>query len=303
MSRLLGAMKLKIREIVLLEQRPVCYLDLRNFEINGKKYQMNHGTIRNNISKLKKSGVIELAFRSKPAFYTIPGKKFSKSMTHDRMGAAINTVIDESLLRQTPIYKWLKNRPTHKQSLHNIRLTFEATGIWNIFSKIYPTLVNPDNKDIKLPTLLFFDYIDVIVTIHHTDTVSVAISCSYKPIVVDIKDIFKLSEALIRTELHLKEANSDSGSIGFPIPCYNKWIVKMWHFGVDTIDEYGKEEFRVTFEESISDLYRIYTKRMEDGKNIVRVEHQEYPNQEYADVLVQKLFPAGRLVDPDKMTE
>jgi hypothetical protein len=121
---------------------------------------------------------------------------------------------------------------------------------------------------------LFFDYIDVIVTIHHTDTVSVAISCSYKPIVVDIKNIHNLSEALIRTELHLKEANFksnnyDSSSSGFTIPSYNKWIVKMWHFGVD---EYGKEEFHVTFEEGMSDLYRIYTKRMKDGKNILRLE-------------------------------
>ena len=98
-------MKLKIREIVLLEQRPVCFLDLMKFEINGEKYEMNHGTISNNISKLRKTGEVELAFRSKPAFYTIPGKKFSKSMTQDCMGAVINTVINESLLRQTPIYK------------------------------------------------------------------------------------------------------------------------------------------------------------------------------------------------------
>jgi len=57
MSRLSSAMKLKIREIVLLEQRPVCYIDLMKFEINGEKYEMDHGTFRNNISKLRKSGV------------------------------------------------------------------------------------------------------------------------------------------------------------------------------------------------------------------------------------------------------
>jgi hypothetical protein len=298
MSRLLGAMKLKIREIVLIEQRPFSFVDFRAFEVAGEKYEMKDGTFRNNISKLRKVGVVELAFRSKPAFYTIPGKKFSKSMTQDHMGAVINTVINEPLLRQTPIYKWLKNRPTHKQSLHNIRLTFEATGIWNTFSKVYPTLVNPDNKDIKLPTLLYFDYIYVIVTIHQTDTVSVAIACSFRPIAIDIPDLLQLCEVLTRTEIRLA---NDSHSI--TIPRYTKWIVKMWHFGVDTIDEYGKEEFHVTFEEGMSDLYRIYTKRMKDGKNIVRLEHQEYPNQGYADALVQKLFPDGHLVDPDNMKE
>ena len=37
---------------------------------------------------------------------------------------------------------------------------------------------NPGNQDVRLPILTFFDYIDVRVTSHHTDTVSVAISCS-----------------------------------------------------------------------------------------------------------------------------
>jgi hypothetical protein len=45
---------------------------MRKFEINGQTYEMNHGTFRNNISKLRKAGVVELTFRSKPAYYTIP---------------------------------------------------------------------------------------------------------------------------------------------------------------------------------------------------------------------------------------
>jgi len=39
---------------------------------------------------------------------------------------------------------------------------------------------------------------------------------------------------------------------------------------------------------------------MKDGKNIVRVEHQEYPNQECADAIVRKLFPNGRLIGVDE---
>ena len=37
---------------------------------------------------------------------------------------------------------------------------------------------------------------------------------------------------------------------------------------------------------------------MKDGKNRVRAEHHEYPNQEYADALVRKLYPDGYLVVP-----
>src|SRR5205823_14909842 len=162
-SKILGAMKLKIHEIVLKEQRPFSLSDLKKFEIGGKKYEIGYGTLRNNISTLVKTGFIEPAFRSRPAFYTIPGKKFDKSMTLDHTGVP-NAIIDESILKQTPVYKWIKNRPFNKQALHDIRLTFESDGIWDIFSKKYSGNIEPNNQDIQLPSsLTFFSYLDVIV--------------------------------------------------------------------------------------------------------------------------------------------
>jgi hypothetical protein len=53
-------------------------------------------------------------------------------MTYDHMGV-INSIISEHLLKDTPIYKWFKNKPVEKQALHDIRLTFKAVGIWNVF--------------------------------------------------------------------------------------------------------------------------------------------------------------------------
>jgi hypothetical protein len=193
-----------------------------------------------------------------------------------------------------------------KQSLHNIRLRFESPGLWDIYSKMNTTttfVVNPDNKDIILPTSVYFDYLEVAVTIHHTNTVSVAISCSFKPIAVDIPDILPLCEALTRTEINLASTvenyckHNGLHSV-ITIPRYTKWIVTMWHFGVDTIQEYAGKEFEVTFGDGISDLYRVYTKRMKDGRIKVRSESQQYPDQEYADAIVRKLFPDGYLVDP-----
>jgi hypothetical protein len=69
------------------------------------------------------------------------------------------------------------------------------------------------------------------------------------------------------------------------------WIVKMWHFGVDSIDEYTGKEFHVTYEEGVSYLFRIYTKRMENNKQKVRAEHQEYPNQDVAYAFILNCFP------------
>ena len=120
------------------------------------------------------------------------------------------------------------------QSLHNIRLRFESAGLWDIYSKMNISVISPDNKDIILPTSVYFDYLEVGVTIHHTNTVSVAISCSFKPIAVDIPDILSLCEAL-RVEINLASTvetyckHNDLHVI--TIPRYIKWIVTMWHFG------------------------------------------------------------------------
>ena len=300
MSKLFGAMKLKIKEIVLVQDRPFSFLDFAEFEVSGQPFKMSHGTFRNYISILKKAGKVKLYSSSKPAFYTIPGKKFNKAMTHTHAGV-LHSIIPERLLKDTPIYRWLKNKPVKKQALHDIRLTFKAAGIWNAFSNLYADKVNPANKDIQLPTLTFFNYIDVIVTIHHTNTVTVAIACSLRPIAIDAKDMFQLFEALTRTEIYIAnsmdKSRHNSAISAAHIPSYRSWIVKLWHFGIDTLDAYGKEGFHVTFEEGISDVYRIYTKR-KGSKDIVRVEHQEYPNQAFADAAVRKLFPDGHLVVP-----
>jgi len=77
-----------MNEIILIEQRSFSFADFREFEIGGKKYQMKHGAFRNNISRLTKRGEVERAFKSRPSFYNLPGKKFNKMMTLCRMGGA-----------------------------------------------------------------------------------------------------------------------------------------------------------------------------------------------------------------------
>ena len=296
----LNAMLKRIREIVILEARPCSFIDLKSFEVDGIRYELKHGVIRNYLSKLTRSGEIEFAYNSGVAFYTLPGKKFTKDMTADHMGGAFS-MLRQYPFKYTPIYKWLKNRRIDKQALHNIRLTFEANGIWVLFCKIHPNLVSDNNDDLRLPSLSFFEYLDVGITIHHSDTVSITIGCSYRPIALDVPDLLQLNEALARTEMHLtneihKLVSHDLNAPGVSVPRFTTWIVKMWHFGVDTLDEYDKEEFHVTFEEGISDIFRIYTKRMKNKRVIIRAERQEYPNEDIMLALVKKLYPGGRLI-------
>ncbi len=81
----------QMKYIVLVEKRPFSFKDFLRFEVNGKKYKMEHGTFRNKISKLNKNGEVELAYYSHIAFYTLKGHKFGKSaITHDHTGGTTN---------------------------------------------------------------------------------------------------------------------------------------------------------------------------------------------------------------------
>ena len=155
---------------------------------------------------------------------------------NQRIRSSTTIRMDNSII-YPPIYNWIKNRPVNKQALHNIRLNFESNGIWDIFSKVYPDRIEHNSQDIRLSPLTFFGYIDVTITIHHTNTVSVAISCSCKPIAVDAKDIMQLFEALPRTEVHIttivdnycrgNNIQSLPLSKAPTIPSYRNWIVRM----------------------------------------------------------------------------
>lgn len=274
--------------INIIEKRACCVLDFRRFEVDGKEYPMASGTFRNKIRKLKKEGKVEFQFRSGHAYYSLPGYKFTKSMTEDHTGVPLK------IGRQTPLYKWLKDRPREKQSVHDIRLTFVAKGLWNSVSSKFPFAINDNNNDVSLHPMPFSDDIIVKVTVHHSDTVSIAIACSLRPIVIDIPDILYLIEIMTRTELAIANICQDSGE-SIVIPRYTTWIVKMWHFGFDLLDRYEDryEEFHITFEEGFSDLWRIYTKRMKDGKIKPRVELQECPNKPIVDAVMTKLYEEG----------
>ena len=161
---------------MLQENRPVRACEFRQFEYDGKEYKSSAGTIRNKLCKLKKTGKVIASFRSSEAYYSVPGHTFSKLVTSDHVGPL------PLIGRQTPLYKWLKNRPVTKQSLHDIRLTFYAKGIWNVYSCHHAHLINSTNKDIKLTPISFLKDIEANITIHHSDTVSIAISFSIDPL-------------------------------------------------------------------------------------------------------------------------
>ena len=59
MSELDDAMQAHMVFIVISERRLFSFHDFLRFEVNGNEYSMAHGTFRNSISKLIKSGEVE----------------------------------------------------------------------------------------------------------------------------------------------------------------------------------------------------------------------------------------------------
>lgn len=200
-----------MKYLVLQEHRPFSYADFMRFEVNGKVYNMSHGTFRNNISRLIKEGLFEIAYRSNIAFYTLRGVKFGKAsriiVTSNHMGvpcssASVSSVSASSSLSSNPVYRSIKDLPLDKRSVHDLHLRFASPQIYaTINSSIsdksagLDCTVNSKSLDILLPVWKIRDLL-VKVRIHRTNTVSIVIGCSLRPVALDVSGIIRLTNTL-----------------------------------------------------------------------------------------------------------
>lgn len=283
-TELEAAMIAHIKHLTFEENRSFMYLDFKSFEVNGKTYNMGHGTFRNKVSKLIKAGIVELYCRSNPNTYTLKGHKFSSSVTSNHM-------VVRTLDKNSAAYKMFKNLPFGKQSLHDIRLTFKAPNLWNTLEHDTDFNKNERSKDISFPIYQRRDKeLYVLAKIHKTDVVSVIIGCSLHPIPLDIDGIMTLFTTLARAEEQLYaylRYNCASSSI-CNIPDYKEWIVTMWHFGRDSLTEYSGEKYSIRIEDAKHILATIYTKDFKN-KTKIRIETQEYPNKGIAHAIQEKI--------------
>lgn len=102
-----NAMRKRIKEIVVIEERPFSFIDFKSFIVDGVQYELKHGVIRNYLSKLARSGEIEFAYNCGVAFYTLPGNSFTEDVTPNHMEGPFS-LIHQLPFRNTPIYNGLK---------------------------------------------------------------------------------------------------------------------------------------------------------------------------------------------------
>lgn len=270
------AMKVHIKRLVLIDKKPFSYLDFLDFEENGERYSMTHGTFRNKISKLVKEGIVQFEYRSDIVFYSLKGVHFAKP----KRGVMTD---NHTVVSQLSSVSFIDNLPSQRHSIHDIRLRFNAKGIWSTIRSIHPELMpNEVSKDISLLPVWMYN-MEAKTVVHHSDTVSVIVACSMKPVVVDHEGLIQLSNILTSVEERLSALVTGCAHLISPlsqilIPNHNSWIVTMWHFGTDSLSEYAGEKFEMTWEDGEHALLRVYSKDMRDSNGIrIRKERQEYP--------------------------
>ena len=98
-----------------------------------------------------------------------------------------------------------------------------------------------------------------------------------------------MSNALTRVEERTSRIVDECGNMlqggyeSIPIPEHGRWIVTLWHFGIDSLNykELIDDKYCVTWQVGQNVLGRIYNKR----KKIKRSEIQGRPNKPYADAI------------------
>ena len=293
MSILEIALWKRISEIVKGENRYFDYLDfVPKFMADGQVYSISYGTFRNKISSWVKAEKLEIVDYSPQAFYTLRGVGYETPMTRDHTGAIL--IQSKLRLSNDPIYRIIQNLRLGQRALHDIRLRFEVKGISQILASQYTG--NPESNDIQLaPFPWKIGDLDIGVTVHSTNTVSLSIGCSYCPVAADLCGAVRLSNALSTVQERLSNnmtqshgSESDQGTIPV-IPDHMTWTVTMWHFGADALGTYKGEKFYVSWEVAQHALITAYSKDWKDGKRRVRIEKQEYPQKSLAEALEEKL--------------
>jgi hypothetical protein len=294
-----------LTEIVQEEQRPVSFWDFLTFSYGGIDYKLDHGTIRNYFSILKKQGKIERVYKTTVAFYTLTGIKVGKPITHSHVGGTNCPVFDYNSNR---FMQFVECLPMDEPGIHNIRSRFTVKGLWKILPMysdseyLIESIDMKSNRDIVLYDLDFKDHV-VKTTVHKTDTVDVIIACSENQISIDLLGLAKLTSSLTRLEERLQRvvdeylklnlrSNVASSSLAVtgPIPNHMSWIVTMWHFGRDSLVTYRGEMFEITWKDALGVFNRIYSKEFKNKKKVlIRKETQEYPNKPLGEAFMEKI--------------
>jgi len=250
----------KAKEINIDHKDPFSVLDYP--ELSKVYFRQVIHRLGNNIIKVGKG---------RPQFYKIRGVKLpgdSKLVTLEPMGVNSERIQSmlESVSHQPPM-------------IHDIKLRIDsaiaiphATKDKNNSSIIvkYDT-----NSDINTKVLIY------------PNTAQVDLGCSYKPLIYNVDTIWNLHEHLSKLSSHLTTLS------GRLLPQVNDWIITHYHFNKDGSEEVNGKNFHFTVKDVNTGLIRFYSKLMEDGKRIPRLEQIRMPHTTLKEEMKQAMFSEG----------
>jgi len=261
------------RRICAEEGRPFSYLDFKN--------KMKHGTFRNNISVLRRRGLVTTAIRSRLCFYWVTCVQKPNAlwaMTNGGRGVVVSSWAGRSLLEV------LKRLPFGERCVHDIRLFFEAKGVYEkILNSYVVEKTVPASNDLVLKRVDLGVNRSARVVVHKNDKVSIEIGSSLNPYHLTDEGLVDLVASLGKIQNFIEISVSYSCSI----PPVSRWIVSSWHFGKDSLVEVSGKSLNLTVHEAAKVL-RAYLKSI-GNKRFVRVERIEKPKEDVASILSKKL--------------
>lgn len=233
--------------------RAFSYLDLKG--------PFKYGTLRNNISLLKKGGKILKLPEENPARFILPEwasrSEYKFAQRSDKNGMVVRFEFS-SFLEELG---WSVLR------VHGLKLTFSVYSLdWLDNSWEYSKRSHSYRRRFTLSYPISVQCFD-------TGTVLVSIKSSVKPFPLDLDGLLSLSSLLgeVRACLHTPR-----------VPEPSSWIIVQWHLNRDSEKiSFGGQNFYVTFRDFFNDIARFYYKH-ELSK--VRAETVQSPNRNLKDL-------------------
>ncbi|KAG2478835.1 MAG: hypothetical protein NPMRTH1_270030 [Nitrosopumilales archaeon] len=245
------------------EQKPFLFKDYPN---------LSHTNFRRIIRKLGKD-VVRVG-NGRPQLYKLRGIKLpgdTRKITLEPMGAQEEHFVE--------LISKLKEQPPR---IHDIKIRIDN-------SELHKELLqkgsskDKHNHSIKIN----FEGIDNNVTtkiLVYPNTIQVDIGCTYRPLIYNIDTVWYLHEHLAKISYHL------TGLSGVILPTVNNWIITHWHFGKDGTTAYNGQSFHFTIEDVNTGLIRFYSKLMENGERIPRLEQIQTPQNSIEDEMKRAMF-------------
>jgi len=253
----------KAYNINVTEQRPFSYLDYP---------QLSKCNFRQIIRKL--GDKIERVGNSRPQFYKLKGIKLP--------GDTRNITLEGMRVSNSDFLKLLSSVKDQPPMIHDIKIKIANS---ELHTALLDKGVSKDyhNHSIKIN----FDSTDSNITtkiLVYPNTIQIDLGCTYKPLIYDSKSIWYLHEHLSKISYHL------TGLSGVLLPTVDTWIITHWHFNKDGSEAFNGQNFHHTIEDVNTGLFRFYSKTMEDGTVIPRLEQIQTPHNSLEEEMKRAMF-------------